>query len=190
MITIHLANAVERRRADALVRRIYALQKLGDHGLPPYADTFIVCDGRHMVGTLSLVVDEDGLPADDLFKAELDGLRSAGARLCELTRFVLESQAPSAQVFSDLFAAIHRHGVHHYDCSDLVIQADPRHCLFYRRRLGFKQLGEPAMHPGYEAPAQLMRIHVNHLTRHFAAAHADDGAAAATEGSRPFLRAA
>src|SRR4051812_16596190 len=99
VITIHLANAVERGLADALVRRVYAAQGLGEHGLHEAGDTFIVCKGRHMVGTLSLVVDDaGGLPADSMFRAELDRLRASGARLCELTRFALELQSSSAKV--------------------------------------------------------------------------------------------
>lgn len=168
VITVHLANAAERLRADALVRRVYAVQGLGDHGVPAGGDTFIACSGSHMVGTLTLVVDaHEGLPADSLFHEDLDRLRASGARLCELTRFVLETQAPSAKVFHDLFHAIHRHGVSNYDCTDLVVQADPSHCVFYRRRLGFKPLGLPLNNPQYNAPAQLMRIHVTELDRHF-----------------------
>jgi hypothetical protein len=190
MITIHLATPTERHVADALVRRVYATQGLGKHGLPKEGDTFIVCEGRHTVGTLSLVVDgPDGLPADSMFQGDLDRLRRTGARLCELTRFVLETQSPSAKIFHDLFRAIHRHGVRNYDCTDLMIQADPRHCCFYRRRLGFKPLGPAVSNPLYDdAPAQLMRIHVTELARHFEPLH-DNHSPTHAEHERPLLHA-
>ena len=168
MITIHLANAAERHLADALVRRVYAVQGFGDHGLHHVGDTFIVRNGRHMIGTLSLVVDgREGLPSDGIFKSELNRLRAAGARLCELTRFAIETQAPSARIFNDLFGEIHRHGIKTYDCTDLVIQADPHHGCFYKRRLGFKPLGPVVNNPQYDLRVQLMRIHVSELTRRF-----------------------
>ena len=168
MITIHLANSVELHQADALVRRVYGAQGLGDHGLHGEGDTFVVCNGCHMVGTLSLVVDgPQGVPADDMFKDTLDELRASGARLCELTRFVLETQSPSAKLLHDLFHALHRHGVANYDCTDLIIQADPRHCFFYRRRLGFKPLGPVVWYPQFNTQGQLLRIHVSELSRHF-----------------------
>jgi hypothetical protein len=168
VITIHLANTAERHRADALVRRVYTVQGFGDHGLHELGDTFIVRSGRHMIGTLSLVVDgPDGLPSDGIFRTELSRLRAAGARLCELTRFAIDTQAPSARIFNDLFGEIHRHGIKTYDCTDLVIQADPRHGCFYRRRLGFKPLGPVVNNPYYDLTVQLMRIHVSELTRRF-----------------------
>jgi hypothetical protein len=165
-----LANLNERAAAEAFMARKYAECGYGeDHKLPAGCDTFVVFSEGRLAGTLSLSMDgSHGLPSDKIFRQELDRFRAGGARLCELTRFVFDLKSPSPTILSKLFAEIHRHGLQHYDCTDLIIAADPRHRRFYQHKWNFECVGPPKMNTVFGIKSQLMRVPVA------AIAHAKD----------------
>jgi hypothetical protein len=159
---VHLANSNEKAAAQALVAHKYAQCGYGEgHKLPAGCDTFVAFSKGQLAGTLSLAKDgPDGLPSDKIFRRELDQFRSSGAKLCELTRFVFDMASPSMTILTKLFAVIHDHGLRHYDCTDLVIAADPRHRTFYRRKWDFVCVGPPKMNTAFGVFSQLMRVPV------------------------------
>jgi len=177
---VGLANESEKAAAEALMARKYAERGYGEgHRLPAGCDTIVAISDGILVGTLSLAVDgANGLPSDGVFRCELDHLRASGARLCELTRFVVDLPSPSMTMLSKLFAVIHDHGLRHYNCTDLIITADSRHRGFYRRKWGFECLGPAKINPASGAVSQLMRVRV-------AAIEASNDNLSATKPFRP-----
>jgi hypothetical protein len=159
---VELASHGEKVAAEALMARKYAERGYGKgHKLPAGCDTFVAVSDGALVGTLSLAVDGvGGLPSDGVFRHELDQLRTSGARLCELTRFAVDLPSPSMKMLCNLFAAIHDHGLRHYNCTDLIITADSRHRGFYRLKWGFKCVGPAKLNPASGAVSQLMWVRI------------------------------
>jgi hypothetical protein len=63
-------------------------------------------------------------------------------------------------ILSMLFAVIHDHGLRQYDCTDLIIAADPRHGAFYRRKWDFESVGPAKMSAAFGKALQLLRVRV------------------------------
>lgn len=109
-----------------------------------YADR----DGQ-IAGTLSAVGDNPlGIPADTLFRAELDVLRSQRRRLIEATGFAIApGAAPSPlRIFFELTRLLVQYCYWSwYD--HIVIAVHPRQAAFYRNVLGFEQFTDCRPHP-------------------------------------------
>jgi hypothetical protein len=99
--------------------------------------------GPVCASTLTAFADQErGLALDHVYPEELEAIRSAGRRLCEVGLFADRRQHMyrSAASLFDLM----RYGVHfgwHQQLDDLVIGVHPRHAPFYRRLIGFKPAG-------------------------------------------------
>lgn len=170
-ITIRLADCDGvRNRANMLLNRMYSWRGYGaSHKLPvaPNCVTFTASSCDDIIGTLTLTVDSPaGLALDLTFGDELSKLRSApGARLCELAKFAFDASSPSRPRLAALFHIIFIYGSMHYDCTDLLIEVNPRHRRYYEVMLGFKSIGAPRTNPTVNAPAQLMWLNVSAIRR-------------------------
>jgi hypothetical protein len=97
-------------------------------------------DGR-VVGVLSVVLDSPdlGLPSDSVFKEELDVLRDAGRRLCEVTNQAIAEDYRKSAVATELMrtaiAVSLTEGYH-----EAIAAVSPSHNGFYEL-LGFRQIG-------------------------------------------------
>ena len=112
-----------------------------------------------IIGTLTLGLDSSmGLLVDQLYKDEIDRLRQTKCLVCEFTKLAVDQASYSQRVIAALFhlAYIYAHKIH--GTTDLVIEVNPRHVIFYQRMLGFSQLGEERMCPRVNAPAVLLRL--------------------------------
>lgn len=119
--------------------------------------TLEACHRNHTIGTLSVNFGtNEGLSAEDLYRDEISPFRHKGARLCEFTRLALDANDCSKDALAYLFhlGVIFAYRIHH--ASDLFIEVNPRHALFYRRKLGFALVGEEKICPRVNAPAVLM----------------------------------
>ncbi len=162
------------RQADALVARAYTHRGLQPPPLRPQAHrdgemVFAACDSEGVIGTLTLGVDRaDGLLADELYHEEINEVRRQGARVCEVTRFAVDSCAPSRDVIAAIFnvAFILARNLHH--CTDAFIEVNPRHTGFYRRLLGYRIAGPLRTCPRVHAPAVLMHIRLDDVERRIA----------------------
>ncbi|MGV7643067.1 N-acyl amino acid synthase FeeM domain-containing protein, partial [Mycobacterium kansasii] len=88
------------------------------------------------VGTLTIGLDSGiGLMADQIFKEELDEQRERGARMCEFTKLAFDPSVRSKASLANLFhlAVIYARDIH--DCTDIVIEVNPRHRRFYQQML-------------------------------------------------------
>lgn len=119
--------------------------------------TLEACYRNRTIGTLSVNFDASaGLSAEDLYGQEIEGFRRQGARPCEFTRLAVDAQDCGMKALACLFhlGFIFAYRIHH--ASDLFIEVNPRHALFYRRKLGFVQIGEQKLCQRVQAPAVLL----------------------------------
>jgi hypothetical protein len=109
------------------------------------------------VGTITVALDGPaGLNAEDLYCEEIKPFRARGERLCEFTRLALDMDQCGKEALGSLFhlAVMFAYNVH--DATDLFIEVNPRHSLFYRRKLGFSVIGEEKICRRVNAPALLL----------------------------------
>jgi hypothetical protein len=163
------AADTERGRSSAriLVERQYA--RRGYHSTltspfePANRVTLVATDTGRTIGTLSVRFDgDDGLAADELFRAHADALRQDGQRLCEFTKLAVDTSARSREVLASLFhvAYLFAHRLGGY--RTLLIEVNPRHVGFYERMLGFRVLGPERPNPRVNAPAMLLALDFRH----------------------------
>ncbi|MHB8287008.1 MAG: N-acyl amino acid synthase FeeM domain-containing protein [Caulobacteraceae bacterium] len=126
-------------------------------------------DGE-IVGTLTLAVDSaNGLAVDGAFKNEVDHVRGAGdTQICELTRFAFHPGIRSKDVLAGLFHLAFIYGTTVTQCTDLLIEVNPRHVSFYEAMLGFQRVGELKSNDKVSAPAQLLGLKVDAIVQNIA----------------------
>jgi ribosomal protein S18 acetylase RimI-like enzyme len=103
--------------------------------------TFVAKLEGKVVGVLSVVEDSPdlGLPSDCVFKTELDALRRAGRRLCEVTNQAVAEEYRKSAVPTELMrTAIAVSLTQGYD--EAIAAVSPSHNGFYEL-LGFRQVG-------------------------------------------------
>ncbi|WP_229217620.1 GNAT family N-acetyltransferase [Massilia forsythiae] len=166
---IRLTDTPEgRNSASMLINKMYAWRGYGSaHQFTddPNRITLTATDKGEVVGTLSIGIDSPiGLMADQVFKEELDAHRNNGARLCEFTKFAFDPSVRSKVSLANLFhlAVIYARDIH--NCTDIIIEVNPRHRRFYERMLGFVQEGELKVNPRVDAPAYLLRVNLAYVT--------------------------
>jgi hypothetical protein len=125
--------------------------------------TFTAEIENEVVGTITLGVDSrKGLSIDKTFPSQINQIRSApNARVCELIKFAFDPRIQSKEVMAALFHVVFIYGQRTYNCTDLVIEVNPRHVRFYESMLGFEQVGALRTNEAVDAPAQLMRLSVS-----------------------------
>lgn len=164
---IRLASSGERiHSASMLIQKMYSWRGYEASGLEetPNRITLLSFSDDHVVGTCSLGLDSPaGLSTDEVYKDKVDELRAAGCKVCELTKLAVDQSVKSKRVLASLFhiAFIYARPIHGF--SDVVIEVNPRHVLFYEKMLGFRQFGEERMCPRVEAPAVLLRLEIDYM---------------------------
>ncbi len=173
MFKVRLANSEGRREsADLLIKKMYAWRGYDTSGIfsdTPNRITLMADLKGRVIGTLTLGLDSStGLLVDQLYKDEIDRLRQDKRLVCEFTKLAVNQESHSKRVLAALFhlAYIYAHKIH--GATDLVIEVNPRHALFYKRMLGFAQLGEERMCPRVNAPAILLRLTCEHISENTA----------------------
>jgi hypothetical protein len=170
---IRLANSDGRREsASLLIKKMYAwrgYETAGATGDTPNRITLMADLEGHVISTLTIGLDSPaGLLVDTLYKDEIDRLRQDQHRVCEFTKLAVDQEIKSKRVLASLFhlAYIYAHLIH--GATDTVIEVNPRHAVFYKRMLGFEQLGEERMCPRVNAPAVLLHLPFEIATREIA----------------------
>mgnify|MGYP001558350394 FL=1 len=160
---IRLANSEGKREsASLLIKKMYnwrGYDTLSFSEDNPNRITLMADAEGEPIGTLTIGLDTpNGLLVDQLYHDEIDRLRAVGATVCEFIKLAVDQSLQSKRVLAALFqlAYVYAHRIHH--ASDVVIEVNPRHTLFYKRMLGFTQLGEERMCPRVHAPAILLRL--------------------------------
>ncbi|MDF0678442.1 MAG: hypothetical protein P0107_05185 [Nitrosomonas sp.] len=126
--------------------------------------TFEARQSQQLIGTLTLTIDTGkGLLADTLYQTELNQFRQQGRRLCEVSKLAFNPETSSKEIFASMFhmAYIFAHRIHNVD--DSFIEINPRHATFYKRMLGFHQIGELRTCPRVNAPAVLLHLDLGYM---------------------------
>lgn len=153
---ITIARTLEdRKRAWTMVYRAY-LEKgyakpdqdklwYGMYDALPQTTTFIVTRDGKDVATVTTVFDSEvGLPADQLYRDEMDLLRNRGRRLCEVISLACEEtdRRRGIEVLKHLFKVGLHMACKLVDATDFVITVNPHHAAYYERKLLFRRRGE------------------------------------------------
>jgi hypothetical protein len=160
-----------RSSASYLIQKMYGWR--GYAVSPLSADkrpiTIVASDGAQALATISIGFDSrEKLLADELYGPELGSLRLAGARLCEFTRLAVDRNEQSREVLAMMFHIAYMYARRFANCTDLLIEVNPRHVRFYRAMLGFEVLGEERTCPRVNAPAVLLRLDLSYAQRQIA----------------------
>ncbi len=167
---IRLASSEERTKAASmLIQKMYSWRgyESGDLKVTPNRITLLsFSDDQMVVGTCTLGLDSPaGLSSDEIYKDKIDELRATGCRVCELIKLAVDQNVKSKRVLASLFhiAFIYARPIHGF--TDVVIEVNPRHVLFYEKMLGFRQFGEERMCSRVSAPAVLLRLEIDYMER-------------------------
>lgn len=170
---LRLANSEGRREsASLLIKKLYAWRGYETEGQPgerPARLTLMADMGEQPIGTLTIGFDTpEGLLADALYFQEIDALRHRQANVCEFTKLAVDQSVKSKRVLASLFhlAYMYAHRIH--GATDVVIEVNPRHVLFYKRMLGFELLGPERTCPRVGAPAVLLHLEFSYATQEIA----------------------
>lgn len=166
---IRLAHSDERvNNASLLVQRLYSRRGYDVPGLKKMPDriTLIASQDDMVVGTLTLGIDSGkGLSADENYKAEVDRLRAENRQICELTKFAVDQARGSKRVLAGLFHIAYIYARVLNERTDVVIEVTPRHAPFYRRSLGFEQIGEERLNTRVHTMGVLLWMDIAHMDR-------------------------
>ncbi len=167
LFKIRFADSEGRRQsASFLVQRRYAWRGYrvdAPSALQPSRITLSAYDGDNVIATITVGFDAGNeLFVNALFGNEVGSLRARGGKVCEFTKLAIEEAIKSKAVIAALFHTAYIHARRIYSCTDLVVEVNPRHVLFYQRMLGFTVLGATRADPRVEAPATLLHLDLKH----------------------------
>lgn len=155
-ISLKIANRDEQKNAQELVNSVYAQNGYVSKDETRLIEkarqfkdktiTIIALKNEEIVGTISLVLDsKQGLPMDDIFGEENDGLRSCGRSLCEVAGFaVTEAGFRTGLILCQYVNII---AVQMLNLTDYVVNINPEHRSFYTQVLKFVPFGMEKIHP-------------------------------------------
>lgn len=152
----------QHRACSALVRRMYAWRGylLSPSRQPVDDPNHVVLgawDDGELIATLTTSRDSRaGLLADALYGEEISVLRKPARVICEVTRLAVDADCHDPELLKSLFRAAYQYARAVFGGTDAVIEVNPRHAGYYRRELGFQQVGKLRTCPRVEAPAVLL----------------------------------
>ena len=164
---IRLADTEEgRNSASMLISKMYASRgyNVGKMEKDPHRITIAASDHGVVVGTVTLGLDsEKGILADENFKDHADLYRARGARLCEITKLAFDPQVKSKMALASLLHILFIYARYVYECTDVLVEVNPRHRRFYQTMLDFTDQAEMRHNSRVDAPAYLMWLSVDHM---------------------------
>lgn len=151
-----------RSNVSMLVQRLYTWKGLSVSGPPPKRAnelTLTAYRDSMLFGTVTLGLDsQSGLLVDQLYQDHLDDFRARGARVCEITRLAIDPEFNSKEVLAAIFNLTYIYARLVHGMSDVFIEVNPRHTAFYRRMLGFQEIGDERWCQRVDAPARLLHM--------------------------------
>jgi len=170
---VRLAHDEERtQEALQFVRERYRATGIGSgagHGPSPDRITLVVYHNYTVVGSATLSIDSPhGLLADTLYQVELDKLRAGNRKICEITKLAVDRINASQQILAAIFNVLYIYAREQYKCDDLVIEVNPRHTAFYKKKLGFETWGGLKQCERVDAPAELLHVDLGWAERKIA----------------------
>jgi ribosomal protein S18 acetylase RimI-like enzyme len=169
------ATVLEYMGTASLVKQMYSRRGYLTEGITPLPRhdntiTLDAHDAQQIMATLTIRFDshDTGLFADALYVKEIDQFRATGRKVCELTKLAVDPRYGSKELMASLFqlAYLYAHVIH--GATDTCIEVNPRHVGFYKRMLGFQEIGEARTCPRVNAPAVLLHIECDYMRRQIA----------------------
>jgi hypothetical protein len=121
--------------------------------------TLMAFQDNEVVGTVTLALDsEDGLAADQLYKENVDQLRSEGRKIGELTKLAIDRHAKSKYIFGGMLHIAYIYARRIYNYTDVVLEVVPHHLNYYTKMLGCEPIGEEKLNPRVNFPVSLLRL--------------------------------
>ena len=155
-----------RKSSSMLVEKMYSWRGYDTEVLEkdPNKITLVAHQGDDIAGTVTLGLDSPtGIVVDELYRTEVDKLRAQGRKLAELTKLAVDEGVGSKIMLASLFHIAFIYAFHIHKYSDFVIEVNPRHALFYKRMLGFEQIGNERMCARVSAPAVLLHLDLDYI---------------------------
>ena len=177
---VHVANRLMfRQKAYELVHKLYdekGFTKKKDSDLwlsifdaLPSTTTLISQNAQGLLeGTLTVVFDSPiGLPADALYKEEIDEIRNSGRQICEFVSLGKSKTVKnSIKVLACLFYCGFLHAWQRNKSRELVITVHSRYENFYRRNIFFNRIGPERQYAKVNGePTVLLKISLEALSR-------------------------
>lgn len=152
---IRVANRLElRQKAYEYIHKIYLSEgyikkencglRLSIFDALPETTTLVAeKNNGELGGTLTAVFDSlIGLPADELYKKELDEIRNSNQKIIEIISFGIEGKDnDSIKILAGLFYCVYLLAWRIKKTSNLVINVTPDHGKFYCEKLLFRKIG-------------------------------------------------
>jgi hypothetical protein len=152
---VYIANQPElRQKAFELLYKLYSKMGIASnepngmwlsiYDALPETSTFVAEDDQgEIAGALTLVFDSPiGLPADALYKEEIDRLRCSGRKICEIISLGINDTAKgSVKLLAGLFYCAYLLSWCSKNSTDFVITVHARYEKFYCRNILFKKIG-------------------------------------------------
>lgn len=165
-------NSSRRTRASSLIQRRYAWRGYSTSPLEGSAAgrvTLSACVEEATVATITAALDTaEGLYVSRLYPDEVEALRAEGRRLCEFTKLAVDESVRSHAVLGAIFHVACMYVINLHQCTDVLIEVNPRHVRFYQRMLGFKRAAGERLDPEVNAPAVLLRLDLDHCATEIA----------------------
>jgi len=165
---IRLVNSEGRREAASLlINKKYAWRGYSTESplnKEPNRITLVAETDGKIVGTMTLCLDNEiKLPADENFYNELDKLRAQGCRLSEPAKLAIDDNVPK-RIFASLIHIAYIYAYNIFGFTDWVIEVNPRHAMFYKKMLGFHELGKERICTRVNAPAVLLKLELKYMS--------------------------
>lgn len=154
--------------ASVLVQRMYLQKGYDIPGIQKMPDRITLTASQNDIvsGTITLGIDAgNGLLADENYKQEVDRLRAEGRHVCELTKFAVDQTLGSKRVLAALFNVAYIYGRILQKQTDVIIEVTPKHAKFYKRLLGFEQMGPERLNSRVNTVGVLLRLEIDYVDR-------------------------
>lgn len=159
----------QRSKAGLLIKRMYSWRgyATNDPAIIPQSPAHLTLEAsseQQLFGTLTLGIDShEGLAADELYEEELNAFRKKGRKIAEVSKLAIDPRFSSKELFASLFHLTYIYGYTIHKVKDAFIEVNPRHASFYKRMLGFNQIGEKRTCPRVNAPAVLLHLDMDYM---------------------------
>ncbi len=132
------------------------------HTLLPETVMFVAKSYLTVISTLTEIFDTElfGLPMDELYRKELDALRSKGRKIVEVSSLVTPVDFRWKNVFMYINKIMYLYSLDR-GVNDICIAVNPRHVRFYKHELLFEDLGPERYYPKVNAPAVALRLNID-----------------------------
>ena len=149
------------RKGEGLLARMYAsrgyhLQATLSHDLD--LSSIVVQINGQAQGTMSVHMDDGHLGAEDQYPEYVKALRDQGARICEIGKLAMDPGVRSKRVLGALFHICCLVAFRVRRATDILVEVNPRHALFYQQMMRFDPLGPQRMCERVGAPAVLLHM--------------------------------